>query len=1068
MKPSMPRKVLVLGSGAIKIGEAGEFDYSGAQAIKALREEGIEAILVNSNIATIQSDEKFVDKAYFVPINADFIEGVIATERPDGIMLSFGGQTALNAGIELHERGILEKYGVKIYGTGIFAIEECDDREKFRHLMETNGLPVPKSMKANSVEEAMTVAQSIGFPVMVRVAYALGGAGSGVVRDESSLANTVSRGLAQSRIHQVLVESYLGGWKEIEYEVMRDSSDNCTIVCNIENVDPLGIHTGDSIVVAPSQTLTNRDYHSLRMTAFKAIRALKIIGECNIQFALDPNSDDFKIIEVNSRLSRSSALASKATGYPIAYIAAKLALGYSLPDLINKVTGSTSACYEPALDYVVVKIPRWDFQKFRRASNRIGTQMKSVGEVMAIGRTFEEALQKAVRMLDIKRELTDTQGLALDLDSIKDALRNPTDMRLFYIVKALEAGIGIDEINLLTSIDRWFLFKIGAILGCQESVRNGPLDRELLLKAKRMGFSDRKISSLVGNTEEGIRALRKSLGITPVVKQIDTLAAEWPAITNYLYMTYNGSADDIEFKQCRKAIVLGSGCYRIGSSVEFDWCCVNMGIALRSSLDEVIMINCNPETVSTDFDIFGKLYFEEITPERVLDIADRECPIGVVVSVGGQTPNNIAARLERGGLKILGTSVADIDRAEDRSKFGTVLDSLGIEQPRWRCVSSNETAKEFARDVGFPVLVRPSYVLSGSAMNVAFDEAHLAHCMDLAFKASGDGSVVMSKFMTGAKEVDVDGICDGSNIFIGGIMEHVENAGRHSGDATMCLPSITLDGYTKELIRECTRKISSALRIRGPFNIQYMVKDRRIFVIECNLRASRSMPFVSKSIGVNLMLLAEKAIMGGRIKPGEGMPKRYGVKSPQFSFMPLEGADPVGGVEMESTGEAACFGDTFEEALIESMMATGIVPPAPGDSVLLSIGKDKPKMIPMAAKLSGMGMKLYATEKTAHLLIAHGLPCEVLHKVSENIRPNILDYLSGRRISMVINIPQINGDRPRQKYEDGYAIRRKAIEYRIPVITNLELAEAMVKALESLNNRRIALQPIFKAISERR
>ncbi len=1067
MTPPLPRKVLVLGSGAIKIGEAGEFDYSGAQAIKALREEGIETVLINSNIATIQSDEKFVDKVYFIPVTADFIEGVIAKERPDGILLGFGGQTALNAGIELHERGILDRYGVKILGTGIYSIEACDNREMFRNLMEKHGLPIPKSRKANSVEEAMEVAKSIGFPVMIRVAYALGGTGSGVARNEPELAAVVARGLAQSRIHQVLVESYLGGWKEIEYEVMRDSSDNCTIVCNVENVDPLGIHTGDSIVVAPSQTLTSRDYHLLRMTAFKAIRALGIIGECNIQFAMDPNSDDFVIIEVNSRLSRSSALASKATGYPIAYIAAKLALGYSLPDLVNKVTGTTSACYEPALDYVVVKIPRWDLQKFRRASRRIGTQMKSVGEVMSIGRTFEEALQKAVRMLDIKRELTDTQGLVSDPVALREALRNPTDMRLFHIVKAIEVGISIDEIYSLTAIDRWFLYKIQGILHCQEKVSQGALDREGLLRAKRMGFSDRKIASLTRMTEDGVRALRKSMGVTPVVKQIDTLAAEWPAITNYLYMTYCGSTDDIDFEPKRKAIVLGSGCYRIGSSVEFDWCCVNMGLALRSDLDEVIMINCNPETVSTDFDVFGKLYFEEITTERVLDIAEKEHPIGAVVSVGGQTPNNIAASLERGGLRILGTSVEDIDRAEDRSKFSAILDSLGIEQPKWCCVGSTEEAKQFARAVGYPVLVRPSYVLSGSAMNVAFDDVHLNQCMALAYNASSDRSVVMSKFMTNAKEVDVDGVCDGRNVFIGGILEHIENAGRHSGDATMCFPSISLDEHTKEQLRESTRRIASTLKIKGPFNIQFMVKDRKIFVIECNLRASRSMPFVSKSIGVNLMALAETAMMGGKIKAGEGTPKKYGVKSPQFSFLPLEGADPVGGVEMESTGESACFGDTFEEALIASMMATGLVPPAPGDSVLLSIGKDKPKIIPLAAKLSQLGMRLYATEKTARAIVASGLACETLRKVSENVRPNILDYLAERKISMVFNIPQINGDRPRQKLEDGYAIRRKAIEFRVPVITNLELAEAMVKSLESITDRRIILLPLFKAISQR-
>jgi len=1044
------KKVLILGSGAIKIGEAGEFDYSGAQAIKALREEGIAVVLVNSNIATIQSDESFVDKVYFVPINADFIEKVIEKERPDGILLGFGGQTALNAGMELHERGILDKYGVKILGTATFSIEACDDRDKFRRLMSENGLPIPKSRKANSVDEALAAAGEIGYPVMVRIAYTLGGQGSGVAKDAKCLKEIVSRGLAYSRIHQVLIEEYLGGWKEIEYEVMRDANDNCTIVCNIEKMDPLGIHTGDGIVVAPSQTLTNREYHTLRLASFRAIRVLRIVGECNIQFAVDPESEEFRVIEVNSRLSRSSALASKATGYPIAYIAAKLAIGYALPELMNKVTGMTTACFEPALDYVVVKIPRWDFQKFKRVSRRIGTQMKSVGEVMAIGRGFEEALQKAVRMLDINRELTDTDDLETGIGRIKHELENPTDKRLFFIVKALQSGVEVKEIYALTKIDPWFLHKIENLLELQGALKGSNLAEEDLREAKRLGFSDRKIAQLAGKTEIEIRRLRKSLGIVPAVKQIDTLAAEWSATTNYLYLTYNGEADDIEFPKRKKVIVLGSGCYRIGSSVEFDWCCVNMGRALKKDMDEVIMVNCNPETVSTDYDTLDKLYFEEVTLERILDIAEKEDPLGIVVSVGGQTPNNLARSLEENGLTVLGASAEDIDKAEDRSKFSEILDRLGMEQPRWGRLGDIEKAKKTAKEIGYPVLIRPSYVLSGAAMNVAFDEKQLESYLKLASKVSKDHPVVISKFMTNAKEVEIDGVCDGENVFIGSIIEHIENAGTHSGDATMSIPILTLKEEVKERVRGCTRKIARGLRIRGPFNIQYIVKNGNIYVIECNLRASRSMPFVSKTVGINLMELAADAIVGRRIESGEGVPKRFGVKSPQFSFMRLDGADPVSGVEMASTGEVACFGDSFEEAFLNSLVAANVSLPKAGGAVLVSIGKEKWKIVPIVEKLLKNGFKIYATENTGHMLANRGLRCEVLYKVSEDRRPNILDYLMNRDIDMVINIPQANGKDTRRIYEDEYLIRRKSIEFGIPVITNLELVEAVVNAIEML------------------
>jgi carbamoyl-phosphate synthase large subunit len=1053
-----PRKVLLLGSGAIKIGEAGEFDYSGAQALKAMKEEGIRTILVNPNIATIQSDRKYVDRAYFLPVKAEHIEGVIAKEKPDGILLTFGGQTALNAGMELHERGVLKKYGVSVLGTGIFSIEACDDRDMFRRVMEGNGLPVPKSMKASSVGEALEIAGRLGYPVMVRTAYALGGLGSGIARDAAQLSQIAGRGLVCSRIHEVLVEEYIGGWKEFEYEVMRDSEDNCAIVCNIENMDPVGIHTGESIVVAPSQTLTNREYHVLRTAAFKAIRALKIVGECNIQFAVQPESGEYRVIEVNSRLSRSSALASKATGYPIAYVAAKLSLGYTLPELVNKVTGATTACFEPALDYVVVKIPRWDLQKFRRASRKIGTQMKSVGEVMAVGRCFEEALQKAVRMLDIGRELTDFKSLETDPTVVKEMLQNPTDQRLFYIAKALRSGMGSEEVCGLTAIDPWFIRKIGAIVEYEEAIRSGGLQPVTLKAAKQMGFSDKKIGELLGKGEAQVREARKALGIVPVVKQIDTLAAEWPAATNYLYMTYNGETDDIGFTKGKKAVVLGSGCYRIGSSVEFDWCCVNMGLALKRYMDEVIMVNCNPETVSTDYDTLDKLYFEEITLERVLDIADKEQPFGVVVSVGGQTPNNLAMSLSGHGVNVLGTDVECIDRAEDRKKFSEVLDELGIRQPPWKQLSSIKKAKEFAREIGYPVLVRPSYVLSGSAMNVAFDDRHLEQSLRLATEVSKDQPVVVTKFMTSAKEVDIDGVCDGRNVFIGSIIEHIENAGRHSGDATMSIPPLTLDSATKRVLRDYTRRIAIGLRIRGPFNIQYMVKNGVVYVIETNLRASRSMPFVSKSIGVNLMSLAADAMLGKAIRPGEGTAKKFGVKSPQFSFLPIEGADPVCGVEMDSTGEVACFGELFENALLSSLMASGISPPRAGGGVLLSIGRDKWRVIPIAEKLIRNGFSLYATTKTARAVRSCGLRCKTLYKVSEDKAPNILEYLDQRKLDMVINIAQLNGDNPKQKFQDGYAIRRKAIESGIPVVTNVELAEAMLDSIENVGAKGSSLR----------
>lgn len=1033
------KKVLILGSGAIKIGEAGEFDYSGAQAIKALKEEKIRVVLVNPNIATIQTDKRFADKIYSLPITPEFVEKVIEKEKPDGILLSFGGQTALNCGVELAEKGILKKHKVKVLGTGIEAIETADDRGLFKKTLLENNIPAPRSKKANIIEEAIEAANGIGYPVMIRVAYTLGGQGSGVANDEKELKEIVAKGLTYSRIKQVLVEEYLGKWKEIEYEVMRDSADNCTIVCNMENFDPMGIHTGDSIVVAPSQTLTNREYHILRETSFKVIRALGIVGECNIQYAVDPDSEEFKVIEVNSRLSRSSALASKATGYPIAYIAAKLAIGYTLPELMNKVTGVTTACFEPALDYLVVKFPRWDFQKFKNVNRKIGTQMKSVGEVMAIGRTFEEALQKAVRMLSINRELTDVDDI--EEERIKQELENPTDERIFYIVKALQIGFSVKEINKLTGIDPWFLYKIKKITESEKIIKN-QVNPEVIKRAKQMGFSDKKISELVRKSEKEIREMRKSFGIIPYVKQIDTLAAEWPAITNYLYLTYNASSNDIEFRNKTKVIVLGSGCYRIGSSVEFDWCCVNMAWALKKNVNEVIMINYNPETVSTDYDILDKLYFEELTLERVLDIVEMETPLGIVVSVGGQIANNLAMELKENGVNILGTSAENIDRAEDRSKFSSILDELGIAQPEWSKLEDIEQANVFSKEIGYPVLIRPSYVLSGSAMKVAMNEDQLKNYFEDAVRVSKKYPVVISKFVRGAKEVEADGVCDGKNVFIGAIIEHVEKAGVHSGDATMSIPTITLPEDVKNKIRIAVRKIARKLEIKGPFNIQFLVKHGRIYVIECNLRSSRSMPFVSKTVDINLMELAANALMGKEIIDGEIVPKKYGVKSPQFSFMRLEGADPVTDVEMVSTGEVACFGKRFEEAFLKSLIAGGFKVPVVGDRILISSREDN-AVVPIARSFINNGFEVILTEQTEEMFRKENLPIKVIG--SGNGR-SVLDYIEKREVDLVVNIPS----NPKVESDIDYLIRRRAVEFGIPVITNIELMKTLARTLVNI------------------
>ena len=1042
------RKVLILGSGAIKIGEAGEFDYSGAQAIKAVKEEGIEVVLVNPNVATIQTDKKFVgDKAYFLPITPEFVEKVIEKERPDGVLLGFGGQTALNCGTELAERGVFEKYNVRVLGTSVEAIERADNRDLFRKTMLDAGIPIPRSRKANTLEEAVQAANEIGYPVMIRVAYTLGGQGTGAAYNEEDLRRIASIGLVHSRISQVLVEEYVGKWKEIEYEVLRDHDDNCMIVCSMENFDPMGVHTGDSIVVAPSQTVSDEEYKKLKATSFAVLRALGLVGECNIQFAVHPVTGEFKVIEVNSRLSRSSALASKATGYPIAYVTAKIALGYRLTEIGNKATNKPAGFLEPDVDYLVVKMPRWDFQKFKNPNRRLGTQMKSVGEVMAIAKTFEESLQKAVRMVDIGRELTD--GLkGKDLERIRSELANPTDERLFYVVEAIRKGLNIEEIYGLSGIDPFFLKGIKNIVDFENALKKSEVTQENLKKAKMLGFSDKKLGRLFGKKESEIRQLREKFGIKPFVKQIRT-AKRWSETANYLYCTYNSDTNDIEFAETNKAAVIGSGCYRIGSSVEFDWCCVNMTWSLKEKgINEVVMINCNPETVSTDFDVLDKLYFEELTLERVSDIVEKEKYPSVVVSVGGQIPNNLALKLVKNGAKILGTSAEDIDRAEDRSKFSDLLDSLEIEQPEWSKLKSIEKSKLFAKRIGYPVLIRPSYVLSGSAMSVAYDESQLEDYLRKATEVSQDYPVVISKFMLNAREVEVDGVCDGENVFVGAIIEHVENAGVHSGDATMSIPAMTIDEITKEKIRKTTRKIAKGLHIKGPFNIQYLVKNRDVYVIECNLRASRSMPFVSKAIGENLMEIAACAMLGEKIVDGEGVSERFGVKYPQFSFMRLEGADPVTGVEMVSTGEVACFGRSFEEALLKAMIAGGTRIPKSGDSILISVGGEKDKAVEIARKIANNGYRILATDHTAETLEQNGIPCEKIYKISEGKKPNVLDLLVERKINFVFNTP--NPSRiVTQAITDGYLIRRKAVEFGVPIITNLELVDSLASALRN-------------------
>jgi len=1069
------KKVLVLGSGAIKIAEAGEFDYSGSQCLKALKEEGIETVLVNPNIATIQTDRRLADSVYFLPVNSKYVAEVIERERPDGILLGFGGQTALNCGVELKKKGILDKYGVKVLGTSVEAIEIASDREKFKQTMISAGLPVAKSYSAYSVEEAKKYAKELGYPVMIRVAFTLGGKGGGIAKNEEELVEIVERGLAHSLIKEVLLEEYLGELKQIEYEVMRDYAGNAITICNMENILGMRIHTGDNIVVAPSQTLNNYEYHKLREASIKVVQTIGVVGECNVQFALDSLSYNYYIIEINPRMSRSSALASKATGYPIAYMAAKLAIGYTLPELLNKITKMTTAAFEPSLDYIVLKMPRWDFDKFPRVDRRLRTQMKSVGEVMAIGRSFEEVLQKAIRMLDIGKDglVANRDEEDLSIEELEKKLEEPDDKIMFYVALAIKKGMSIEKISKLSRIDPWYLWKIKKIVDMEKELRNLKINdieelKEKLREAKKLGFSDKQIARCLSLDEENVRKLRKELGIIPVVKQIDTLAAEWPASTNYLYLTYNASHEDIDFSEKKKVIILGGGPYRIGSSVEFDWGTVNMVWASKKfGIEETIVINCNPETVSTDYDISDKLYFEELTLERVLDIYEKEKPIGIVACVGGQTANNLIPKLAKYGVKLLGTRYESIEIAENRKKFSELLDSLQIKQPAWNDFTNLDEILDFAYKVGYPVIVRPSFVLSGSAMEVAWTPSQLIKYLERATKVSPEYPVTVSKFILNAKEVEVDAVSDGEKVIIGAIIEHIENAGVHSGDATMVIPPISLTPEIQEELIKITNKIAKSLKIVGPFNIQFIVKDGDIYVIECNLRSSRSMPYVSKFTGVNLIELAAEAIFTGKIiteiKP---IFNGYAVKVPQFSFMQLDKADPILSVEMRSTGEVACFGETFQEAFYKALEASGLKIPLEGN-VLISVGGTelKHQILPIAKKLIEIGFKIYATEHTADFLKERGLEVEVLYKIKEIARkPNILDFLREGKIDLVINIPySITLEKYSEMLEDDYIIRRKAVELNIPVITRIETAKALVEAIEYIKAKQSIL-----TVNERR
>lgn len=1062
MKDENIKKVLLLGSGALKIGEAGEFDYSGSQALKALREEGIKTVLINPNIATVQTSEGVADQIYFLPVQPYFVERVIQKERPDGILLSFGGQTALNCGVELYRSGVLEKYGVKVLGTPVQAIMDTEDRELFVEKLDEIDVKTIKSEACENIEQARTAAATLGYPVIIRAAYALGGLGSGFADNEEELNVLAEKAFSFSP--QVLVEKSLKGWKEIEYEVVRDRYDNCITVCNMENFDPLGIHTGESIVIAPSQTLNNSEYHKLRALAIKIIRHIGIVGECNVQYAFDPKSEDYRVIEVNARLSRSSALASKATGYPLAFVAAKLGMGYGLFELKNSVTKTTSAFFEPALDYVVCKIPRWDLSKFRGVDKELGSSMKSVGEVMAIGRNFEEAIQKGLRMIG--------QGMhgfvenkELEIADIDAALREPTDKRVFVISKAMHKGYTVDQIHELTKIDKWFLEKLKHIIDIDEELKTkniNTLDKALFRKAKVYGFTDFQIARAVGLEDELhnmhkamllVRHCRKNLGIVPVVKQIDTLAAEYPARTNYLYVTYGGVASDIEPEHDgRSIVVLGSGAYRIGSSVEFDWCGVQALNTIRKEGWRSVMINYNPETVSTDYDMCDRLYFDELTFERVMDIIELESPHGVIVSTGGQIPNNLAMKLAEQHVPLLGTKAEDIDGAEDRAKFSEMLTRHGINQPEWSALTSMEDIDDFIARVGFPVLVRPSYVLSGAAMNVCSNEEELKRFLRLAANVSEDHPVVVSKFIEHAKEIEMDAVAKNGEILAYAISEHIEFAGVHSGDATIQFPPQKIYVETVRRIKRVSRQIAKALHINGPFNIQYMARDNEIMVIECNLRASRSFPFVSKVLKINLIELATRVMLGLPVeKPNKNLfdLDYVGIKASQFSFNRLQKADPVLGVDMSSTGEVGCLGDDSNQALLKSMLSVGYR--IPKKTVLLSTGgaKQKAELLDAAKTLVAHGYKLYATGGSSKYLADNGVEnIRVYWPSDEGKHPQALDMLHNKEIDMVVNIPK---NLTVHELTNGYKIRRAAIDLNVPLITNSRLACAFINAFCSLS-----------------
>ena len=1057
MKDESIKKVLILGSGALKIGEAGEFDYSGSQALKALREEGVSTVLINPNIATVQTSEGVADQIYFLPVQPYFVERVIAKERPDGILLSFGGQTALNCGVELDRTGVLKKYGVRVLGTPVKAIMNTEDRELFVERLDEINVKTIKSEACENIQQARAAAKTLGYPVIVRAAYALGGLGSGFADNEEELNTLCEKAFSFSP--QVLVEKSLKGWKEIEYEVVRDRYDNCITVCNMENFDPLGIHTGESIVIAPSQTLTNSEYHKLRALSIKIVRHIGIVGECNVQYAFDPQSEDYRVIEVNARLSRSSALASKATGYPLAFVAAKLGMGYGLFELKNSVTKTTSAFFEPALDYVVCKIPRWDLSKFRGVDKELGSSMKSVGEVMAIGRNFEEAIQKGLRMIG--------QGMhgfvenkELQIPDLDAALREPTDKRVFVISKAMHKGYTVDQIHDLTKIDRWFLNKLKHIIDIDEALKRrniNTLDKELLREAKVYGFTDFQIARAVGLEGEEqnmhkamliVRRLRKGFGIVPVVKQIDTLAAEYPAQTNYLYVTYAGVASDVSFSNDRNSvIVLGSGAYRIGSSVEFDWCGVQALNTIRKQGYRSIMINYNPETVSTDYDMCDRLYFDELTFERVMDIIDAETPHGVIVSTGGQIPNNLAMYLDEQNVPILGTAAKDIDNAEDRAKFSSMLTENGINQPEWSALTSMDDIDKFVDRVGFPVLVRPSYVLSGAAMNICSNKDELTRFLQLAANVSEDHPVVVSKFIEHAKEIEMDAVAQNGEIMAYAISEHIEFAGVHSGDATIQFPPQKLYVETVRRIKRISRQIAKQLHINGPFNIQYMARDNDILVIECNLRASRSFPFVSKVLKLNFIDLATKIMLGVPVeKPNKNLfdLDYVGIKASQFSFNRLQKADPVLGVDMSSTGEVGCLGDDSSTALLKSMLSVG--QRIPKKTVLLSTGgaKQKAEMLDAAKMLKQHGYELYATVGTSKYLTENGIENTLVYMPSdEGQHPQALELLHEKKIDMVVNMPK---DLTPRELTNGYKIRRAAIDLNVPLITNSRLASAFISA----------------------